>query len=93
VVDDLVTEGIENVVMQVPASMLGASAVRSGWMRKEGKGNKAFKRRWFVLWQEPEADAGTHTLGLVPCLAPHVIVTLCEFNTGRSLSACKRLLT
>lgn len=31
------------------------TAMRSGWLRKEGKGNKAFKRRFFVLWSTSEA--------------------------------------
>jgi hypothetical protein len=29
--------------------------MRTGWLRKEGKGNKAFKRRFFVLWSTSEA--------------------------------------
>ena len=31
------------------------TAIRSGWLRKEGKVNKAFKRRFFVLWSTADA--------------------------------------
>lgn len=29
----------------------------TGWLRKEGKGNKSFKRRFFILWNTQYALA------------------------------------
>jgi hypothetical protein len=37
------------------AASLLPTAMRTGWLRKEGKGNKAFKRRFFVLWSTEHA--------------------------------------
>jgi hypothetical protein len=42
------------VAMRTPAAPLTATAIKAGWLRKEGKGNKSFKRRWFVLWTTPK---------------------------------------
>jgi hypothetical protein len=41
--------------MPQKAASLVPTAMRTGWLRKEGKGNKAFKRRFFVLWSTSEA--------------------------------------
>jgi len=38
-------------IMEMPCSLLLPGAKRSGWLRKEGSMNKAFKRRYFVIWE------------------------------------------
>ena len=46
----------EQALKATPAESLkgiASGCLRSGWMRKEGSTNKAFKRRWFVLWRTP----------------------------------------
>lgn len=47
----------QSVIKNTPAASIAPTALKTGWLRKEGKGNKAFKRRFFVLWSTPDAVA------------------------------------
>lgn len=43
------------------ADVLRKSALHSGWLHKEGKVNRQFKSRFFVLWRDPDAHAAEGT--------------------------------
>lgn len=88
---DKVTEGILGAgilecVMATPAVSLAPTAMRTGWLRKEGKGNKAFKRRYFVLWSTADAllRAQSEALLEVPNATPDATVLVYYEGPGLS---------
>jgi hypothetical protein len=53
------SEKVEQALAQLrctPANVLSQSALQSGMLHKEGKLNRQFKRRFFVLWRDPGAN-------------------------------------
>lgn len=53
----------------ITADVLCESALHSGVLHKEGKLNRKFKSRFFVLWRDPDARAFEKTPGSDTCCA------------------------
>ena len=84
----------QSVIKNTPAASIAPTALKTGWLRKEGKGNKAFKRRFFVLWSTPDAVARmvrtNHVAQAANSRQAAVLKDVCRLCRGSSRARVRR---
>ena len=82
------------MIKNTPAASIAPTALKTGWLRKEGKGNKAFKRRFFVLWSTPDAVARmvrtNHVAQAANSRQAAVLKDVCRLCRGSSRARVRR---